>query len=83
MEAGGRCFPKGSLDPSPSGRLHTELTAAGLAREFSLSLLAFSQEDRLNPCMRAPGRLMGFPGGTSGKAPTCQCRRHKGHRFDP
>ena len=66
MEAGGRYFPKGSLDPSPSGRLHTELTAAGLAREFSLSLLAFGREDRLNPCMRAPGRLVGFLGGTSG-----------------
>ena len=23
---------------------------------------------------------MGFPGGTSGKEPTCQCRRHKKHR---
>ena len=25
----------------------------------------------------------GFPGGTSGKEPTCQCRRHKRHRFHP
>ena len=25
----------------------------------------------------------GFPGGTSDKEPTCQCRRHKRHRFDP
>ena len=25
----------------------------------------------------------GFPVGTSGKEPACQCRRHKGHRFDP
>ena len=25
----------------------------------------------------------GFPGGTSGKEPTCQCKRHKGHRFNP
>ena len=24
-------------------------------------------------------QLTGFPGGTSGKEPTCQCRRHKGH----
>ena len=22
---------------------------------------------------------LGFPGGTSGKEPTCQCRRHKRH----
>ena len=25
----------------------------------------------------------GFPGGTSGKEPACQCRRHKRRRFDP
>ena len=25
----------------------------------------------------------GFPGGTSGKEPTCQCRRHKGCGFNP
>ena len=27
--------------------------------------------------------LSDFPGGTGGKAPTCQCRRHKRHGFDP
>ena len=26
---------------------------------------------------------LGFPGGTSGKEPACQCRRHKRHGFDP
>ena len=26
---------------------------------------------------------MGFPGGTSGKEPTCQCRGHKRCEFDP
>ena len=25
----------------------------------------------------------GFPGSTSDKGPTCQCRRHKGCGFDP
>ena len=25
----------------------------------------------------------GFPGGASGKDSTCQCRRHKRHRFNP
>ena len=25
----------------------------------------------------------GFPGGASGKEPTCQCRRHKTHSFGP
>ena len=28
-----------------------------------------------------PGQ--GFPGGTSGKEPTCQCRRHKRGGFNP
>ena len=28
-----------------------------------------------------PIRLRGFPGGTSGKEPSCQCRRHKRCRF--
>ena len=27
--------------------------------------------------------LLGFPGGTSGKESTCQCRRHKGCGFNP
>ena len=26
---------------------------------------------------------VGFPSGTSGKEPACQCRRHKTHRFNP
>ena len=26
---------------------------------------------------------MHVPGGTSGKEPACQCRRHKRHGFDP
>ena len=28
-------------------------------------------------------RYWGFPGGPNGKEPTCQCRRGKGHGFDP
>ena len=27
--------------------------------------------------------VLGFPGGTSGKEPTCICRRHKRCEFDP
>ena len=27
--------------------------------------------------------MWGFSGGTSGKDPACQCRRHKRHEFDP
>ena len=28
-------------------------------------------------------QYVGFPGGNSGKEPTCQCRRHKRHGFCP
>jgi len=28
-------------------------------------------------------RLLGFPGGASGKEPACQCRRHRSHGFAP
>ena len=28
-------------------------------------------------------RILGFPGGASGKEPACQCRRCKKHVFDP
>ena len=27
--------------------------------------------------------VMGYPGGAGGKESPCQCRRHKGCRFDP
>ena len=27
--------------------------------------------------------IYGFPGGSSGKEPACQCRRHKRLEFDP
>ena len=32
---------------------------------------------------RGPDTTGGFPGGTSGKEPACQCRRHQRHGFDP
>ena len=35
-----------------------------------------------NPELRSQG-LEGFPGGTSGKQPACQCRRHKRCGFNP
>ena len=27
--------------------------------------------------------MLGFPGGASGRAPACQCRKLRGHGFDP
>ena len=32
---------------------------------------------------RASRKKTGFPGGTIDKESSCQCRRHKRHRFDP
>ena len=37
----------------------------------------FKNKKKLRSC------VVGFPGGTSGKEPACQCRRLKRHRFDP
>ena len=34
-------------------------------------------------CLMEPHLLMDFAGGSLGKEPTCQCRGHKGCRFDP
>ena len=36
-----------------------------------------------NLLLNTPQGALGCPGGTSGKEPTCQCRRHKRHGFDP
>ena len=33
--------------------------------------------------LHSHSQLEGFPGGTSGKGPACQCRRHKRCRFNP
>ena len=33
--------------------------------------------------LRWSRKWTGFPSGTSGKEPTCQCRRHKRHGFNP
>ena len=33
--------------------------------------------------LRYPMVTYSLPGGTSGKEPACQCRRHKRHGFDP
>ena len=35
------------------------------------------------PVVGNPPRHTGFPGGASGKEPSCQSRRHRRHRFDP
>ena len=37
----------------------------------------------LNEAHKGIWVCMEFPGGTSGKEPACQCRRHEGRGFDP
>ena len=34
-------------------------------------------------CVCTHTHPLGKPSNSSGKEPTCQCRRYKGHRFDP
>ena len=36
-----------------------------------------------SPHLGTSSLVFSFPGGTRYKEPTCQCRRHKRHRFDP
>ena len=36
-----------------------------------------------SPHLGTSSLVFSFPGGTRDKEPTCQCRRHKRHRFDP
>ena len=48
-----------------------------------LSLAAVCTNQAIGFCS---GLVQSFPGGASGKEPTCQCKRckrHKRHRFDP
>ena len=36
-----------------------------------------------NTCIPVAYIYMGIPGGASGKKPTCECKRHRRHGFDP
>ena len=40
-------------------------------------------EQHLSNIYYRAGIIQGFPGGLSGKESTCQCRRRRGHGFDP
>ena len=45
---------------------------------LSCNIQCFHSVDLLSPLL-----LPGFPGGASGKEPTCQCSWHKRHGFNP
>ena len=77
----------------PKGQ-HLEKTAAkspwtSLCSDLHLDAVALGpqQLSRSRPALvcfiEEPRVQKGFPGGTSGKEPACQCRRHKRCRFDP
>ncbi|KAB0385515.1 hypothetical protein FD755_000471, partial [Muntiacus reevesi] len=45
--------------------------------------MGLQSQTRLSDSHFLTSPSLGFPGGTSGKEPSCQCRRHKKHVFDP
>ena len=63
------------------------LNPCSATRGAIIEKLACSNEDPVQQVKkkrkRKCSKLMGFPGGTSGKEPTCQCRRHKRLGFSP
>ena len=65
-----------------------QTTTSGLSSKQSLLKHRYTFREREQECFWKvkPARLYrlrGFPGGTSGKEPSCQCRRHKRCRFHP
>ena len=63
------------MDYSPTGSCVHEILQTRILEWFTIS---FSRQIDIT-CMFN----MNFPGGTSDKEPTCQCRRHKGCVFHP
>ena len=57
-------------------KIHFELHKSTYTDFFNKHIL---HNPQLAECMD----VKGFPGGTGGKEPACQCRRHKTCRFDP
>ena len=60
----------GSEPPSP---VSLEVRADSLPLEPSGKLMVY----------HISSRILGFPGGASGKEPACQCRKHKRQGFNP
>ena len=56
-----------------------------MPRKF-LNIMSRNKQIHIKPkpfSSLSPLVLLGFSGGASGKEPTCQCKRHKRHGFDP
>ena len=72
---------RGSLQSCTLGQGHGkseifQCATPSMRSEHVPELLVLRIEGRLRP-------HWGFPGGTSGKEPACQCRRHKRRGFNP
>ena len=62
----------------------TKLDSIFKSRDITKILGHSNMETLANGNTGRPWKLsVGFPGGTSGKEPACQCRRHKRFGFDP
>ena len=80
---------RGLLCPSPEdlpdpGIEPMSLMHPALAGKFSTTSSTWEARS-LNTLVKILSALftVGFPGGATGKEPTCQCRDHKRRRFDP
>ena len=80
--------------PSPASRVYSNPCPLGqwCHPTISSSVIPFSSHLQSFPAsgsfpvsqfFTSDGQSTGVPGGTSGKELTCQCRRHKRHRFNP
>ena len=91
------CIPHRPGRSLPSGRSQKGPWEAGTEGTLPPGLLSASQsvlhgaKATLDPVASGPntsglegrGLPWGFPGGTPGTEPACQCRRRKRHGFDP
>ena len=65
---------------------HLLTLLAQLSAQLRLWFSWLLGSDSISACMHSTVLrvcLLGFPGGTKGKEPNCQCRRHKSHLLDP
>ena len=69
-----------ALTPGRSMLIHTSVSEESQRKLWLKVLGLLFRESEFPPS--TPNKIYS-PGGASGKEPTCQCKRHKGHRFTP
>ena len=65
----------------PGEGLHSQPFKLTWQAHVHVEVTLFSSIDSIN--WGGPAYMLGFPGGVSGKEPTCHCRRHKQCRCSP